>query len=335
MQVTCPQCGTRYRLDQGRLSSRRPPFIRCNACRQIIDTGFLNTPDTSASDQTRLKPRGQETLKVIRSNFKKLYPMPHVMFKARRLLTDPDVDLGDVGTVIKTDQALASRILKVTNSAYFGLNQKVSTIAHAVALLGTRMLTQIIDIVSHSKMLKEPLKAYEMPSGRIWRHSLTVAVASDAIASRTHRSSSDEAFLAGLLHDAGKIILDKCLLEHWGSFRAMLRSPDVPLTDAEESLVGLSHALAGSELCMHWNLPEPVTLGIKDHHDPTAPRANNMAAVVFLANQVAHGRLPAGAKPPDEQTAEIMTRLGLSQSELEKSALHTFQAVECLEEDTY
>jgi len=340
MSLICPQCGKVYSLDWDRLAREGRSFVRCNACSQIIALDSGKPPDEKEPDTAHPPPENSASappiLDHMRRNFKKLYPMPHVILKTRSLLADPEVDLQAVSTIIKTDQALASRILRVTNSAFFGLNSKVTTISHALALLGTRTVAKIIAIVSHSKMLKGPLQAYSLHSGHIWRHSLTVAVASEMLASRALGKNDEEAFLAGLLHDVGKILLNPYLLEHWTAFQHMLQRPEASLPHVESRLLGIDHAFAGSELSSHWNLPDQITTAIRNHHTPLARTSNPLARIVSVANTMATGLNAATREASFEGVdAETLTSLGLTVDDLHKYAGQVIQSVETLEEDTY
>lgn len=269
-------------------------------------------------------------------NFKKLYPMPHVMLKSKQLMSDPNSDFRQIGQLLNTDAALASRILKTANSAYFGLRGKVSSIQHAVALLGSRLLLQIITLVSQSKMLSGVLPGYGINSGDLWRHSLTVAVGSDMISKKVAPEYSGEAFLAGLLHDTGKIILDKYISQRQEAFKALQETMAHTLNDAENRVLGFDHAEIACELCIHWDMPGFVAGAIKCHHAPFHSEDNLLAHIIHAADIIAN-RINIDMKPIDPDTVEKSTleRLNIDENKMEKFTQQILATVETLEEDTF
>ncbi len=269
-------------------------------------------------------------------NFKKLYPMPHVMLKSRQLMNDPNSDFRQISQLLKTDPALASRILKTANSAYFGLRGRVSSIQHAVALLGSKLLIQIITLVIQSKMLSGTLPGYGIDSGGLWRHSLTVAVGSDILSKKVAPEYSGEAFLAGLLHDVGKIILDEYILQRQEAFKALQETMNQTVNDAEIRILGFDHADIACELCIHWDMPGFVAGAIKCHHIPFDSGDNLLAHIIHIADIIAN-RINMDMQPIDLDAIEkgSLERLNINEEIMEKLAQQIFAMVETLEEDTF
>jgi predicted Zn finger-like uncharacterized protein len=340
MKIQCARCMTRYHLDTDRLPDCPGLQVKCKKCSNVISIDFAATRPEPSTAWRRLLPEnalyGESLQKEVSEHFSKLYPMPHVMLKARRLLSDPETDFRQVSNLLKTDQALASRVLKAANSPYFGFTGRVSSIRHASTLLGTNMLIQIIDMVSSSKVLGATMKGYEIDSGAMWRHSITVAVGSDMIAKKVAAKYSGEAFFAGLLHDAGKILLDPYILERRAAFSKLTQTAERPIHDIEKAILGLDHGVMGAELCTHWALPEMVADAIRWHHAPSGSQANILAYVIHAADAITKG-LNATTFSFDIGIVEdkALQFLRLGQKEIEKIAYQTMEAVETLEDDTY
>lgn len=340
MKIECEKCHAVYRLHENQLAGKQQVRVRCKRCKQVM------TIDTSAggpggsTEWQSLLPKdvlfGESLIQELNGNFTKLYPMPHVMLKARQLLADPKSDFKQISHLVKTDQALASRILKVANSAYFGMKGQVSSIQQAAVLLGSKLLIRIITLLAQSKMLGGALKGYGMNSGDLWKHSLTVSVGSDIIAKEISPEYSGEAFLAGLLHDAGKILLDPYLQERKEAFDALSQISDFSQIRIEEKVLGLDHALVGGELCANWNLPDFVGQAIRFHHAPSSSKANLLAYVIHAADKIAHKN---GSSPQNVAQAVVgdtaLKILRLNENALEKLVRKIFENVEALEEDTY
>jgi predicted Zn finger-like uncharacterized protein len=291
MRVECPACRRAYRLPQERLPAQNPCSLKCPACRTVFTLEHHPATPESVPLAQIFTPYGEDLKREVTANLKKLYPMPHIMLKARALAANPEADLRQISAILRTDPALASRVLKVANSAYYGRSGKVASLLDAAVLLGVRMLVQIITLVSTSKMLGSALRGFELDSGCLWRHSLTVAVTSATIASRTGLPLRDEAFMAGLLHDAGKIILDPYVIERKSAYDALRKyHPNNPLL-AEQAVLGFDHAETGFALCQKWNIPRPPGR----RHPLSSPAVALGCKPPGLHS--ARGRRPGGLRP--------------------------------------
>lgn len=343
MIVQCQECKTRYRVDPNRLNAEHRIQLSCRKCRAVMSVGGTNTRNPSPQPSPpwhTLMPENAVTGEALRKKlaveFKRLYPMPHVMWKAKTLLADPRAGVNQLGGLLKTDPAIAGRVLKVANSAYFGLAGKVSSIQHAATLLGTRTVSQIIGLIGHSKMLNGTLKGYGLDAGIVWRHALTVAVGADVIAKRFSPENSGEAFLAGLLHDAGKIILNRHILERQMAFISALGTKGGSLIDAETKVLGLDHAEIGGQLCKTWGLPPFVTEAVAGHHEPSNTSANLLAYIIrgadTIANHVNAATFETDRMPADDPGLKF---LNMDEGQLTALAYQILNAVEALEDSTY
>lgn len=336
MKIQCPACQRTYRFSQERLPSKTPFSLKCPACQKVFQ--FKQRPRKAATAPLaqRFTPYGEDLKREVTDNLKKLYPMPHIMLKARALATNSDADLRQVSAILRTDPALASRVLKVANSAYYGRCGKVASILDAAVLLGLRMLVQIITLVSTSKMLGSELQGFELDSGDLWRHSLAVAVTSATIAARVGLPLRDEAFSAGLLHDAGKIILNQYVLERKTAYDALRKyNPTAPLM-AEQAILGFDHAETGFELCKKWNIPTPQAIAIRFHHQPSRSDESPLAYILHVADALAKFDAEAST---DTLAAAVETGalafLKLRRAELPGIITEAADAIETLEDDTY
>ena len=189
MNVACKSCNNSYDLPDSRLPKGRVVSFPCPSCKSKI-TLDLREPENSkleddSTNRLIFKPldSSQETAldtddlkKKIINKVKDLPPMPKVLFKAREVMSDPKSGFKEIAKVIETDQAIAARILKVANSAYYGLSGMVNSIHQASVVLGYQTLEQVITMVSSSSLLGKQLKGYGLSAGILWRHSLAVAI---------------------------------------------------------------------------------------------------------------------------------------------------------------
>jgi HD-like signal output (HDOD) protein len=216
-----------------------------------------------------------------------LPPMPHLVHKARDIVQNPISGLKDIGDLIESDQALAMRVLRLANSAYYSRMGKVSSVQEAAVLLGLRVLSELITVAFMSKALGSSLKGYDLPAKSLWRHSLAVAVGSRIIATKKYPALANEAFSAGLIHDVGKLILDRYILERKEEFLRFRANGGQAFLIAEKEILGFDHAEIASEVCKRWSFPKSISVAIKYHHHPSRLRGNKLAYIVHVADEIA------------------------------------------------
>jgi putative nucleotidyltransferase with HDIG domain len=276
---------------------------------------------------------GRELIRKIIANTTSLPAIPEVMLKVQQLIKHPGTSPAQLAKIIETDPAMVTGILKVANSAYYGFRGKVSTIQHASALFGTRRLAELITAISAGGVLGKAMDGYGLKAGDMWRHSIAVACTAGEIAAVLGIDPLDSAYMAGLLHDMGKIILDpyvrerKVLFDHYYSnFR------ERAVQDAERDILGFDHAVIAAILCENWNLPRSISFGIRHHHQPASAGGQQLSHIVHLAdyitNQAAEGAAGRKAFPRlDETTRSVVP---LDDGTLHTIAVKSRQYVESL-----
>jgi HD-like signal output (HDOD) protein len=214
----------------------------------------------------------------------KLPPMPQVILKAQETMANPNVGLRDLARIIATDQALVARVMVLANSAYYGISGQVSSVQHASILLGLETLGDLITMAASSVLLTRELKGYLLTPQTIWRHSLSSALGARMIAERRFPGREADAFVVGLLHDAGKIILDPFICKKIADREAVI--PDqAPVTEKYElELLGVDHAEIMALACRFWHFPEPQVRGIRFHHHPGQSSQSELAYVAHLGH---------------------------------------------------
>ena len=213
--------------------------------------------------------------------------MPQVVFRARQIMADPKSDLKQLLSIIKTDMSITSKILRIANSAYYGLPGKVSSVDHASALLGNRTLGEIILMSGISGILDSALSGYNLEPGDLWRHASAVSFGSKTLAKMKKPELENDAFIAGLLHDAGKIILDKPLLERKVSVDAFMEDDLKTFLDAEREILGFDHAEIAFDMCTGWNIPENIAVAIRYHHYPSRSEGDELSYILHIADYIA------------------------------------------------
>ena len=255
---------------------------------------------------------GRDLIRKIVSNTASLPAMPEVMLRVQQLVKHPSTSPAQLAKIIETDPSMVAGILKVANSAYYGFRGKVATIQHASSLFGTRRLAELITAMSAGNVLGSAMDGYGLKAGDMWRHAIMVACAASEIAAELKADNLDSAYMAGLLHDMGKIILDpyvherRLLFEHY--FAA---NPGKTIQDAERDILGFDHAVIAAILCEKWNLPKSISFGIRNHHHPSTAGDHLLSYIVHLADYVCIQDNPvkngyAAAKLLDETTRTVV-----------------------------
>ncbi len=200
-------------------------------------------------------------------------------------------ELMEIVAVVKCDAHLTVRVLKIVNSAAFGLLYPISSIDRAVSYLGERMVVGIAlnDCAAH--LFDKQLDGYESERGSLWRHDLQAAIASREVAQRARvEINPDLAFTAGLLHDLGKALISDYLRGTCAGLLAEIEQNQVAdYLEGERHLIGIDHTEAGSALARNWKLAEVLQMAIAHHHNPGAapPEHRPLVYAVHLGDIIA------------------------------------------------
>ena len=231
-----------------------------------------------------------EVIKDIERQINNLPAFSVVVSKVLRVVDNPISSARDIEKVVKYDQVLASKILKMANSAYYGYAGKISTLSQGVVILGLNTLRALLLTASASKIMNKKLLGYRLEEGRFWEHSVLTALGSRDLANKLRYKNPEEAFVGGLLHDIGKLVLDRHVLKNRGIIEDIINKEGVPLTEAEREVLGINHANVGRRMAEKWNFPPVLSEVINFHHEPERARENKeLVAVVSIINAVSLG----------------------------------------------
>jgi putative nucleotidyltransferase with HDIG domain len=258
----------------------------------------------------------REALERLFSRIGDVMPLPASAQKVLKLTEDENANPDTLREAIQSDPVLVARILRRLNSSYYALSQKVSDLKSAIALLGLREIRNLAMTVFVSRIYDGASAHGTYKRENLWSHCVGVAVASRLVARVCGRGAAEEAYIAGLLHDIGLILLDQTLRKH---FHKVLDGLDeaTPTHIVENRILSFDHALLGGFVARKWNFPDSVADAITFHHQPwcyTGPH-KDLVHVVAVANYLCSrtGLTSLGvhnvAPPPDE----VYSGLGLDQ----------------------
>ena len=219
------------------------------------------------------------------NKIKDIPTLPTIVFELNQHLQNPETSIAKVSETIEKDQAMALKILKLVNSAFYGFKSRVSNIKNAVVLLGFNALRNAIVSVSIINSLPKSLLFQDFEMNEFWKHSLAVAVTSKNIAQKTGLESPDNCFVGGLLHDVGKVILAQYFQELFVKVWTHMQREYVSFYQAELNELSVDHARIGAYLAERWALPQGLIDGLRWHHEfqPDVPNAN-FVMIIYLAN---------------------------------------------------
>lgn len=227
-------------------------------------------------------------LKDIDRQINNLPPFSPIIDKVLKIIDNPASSASDIEKVIKYDQVLASRVLRMANSAYYGYSGKISTISQAVVILGLNTLRAILFTASAAKTLNKKLVGYKLDEGGFWKHSVLCALASRAIATKIKYQNIEEVFIGGLLHDLGKLILDPFVAKNYKAIIDIVNAKKISFSQAEGEVIGINHAQVGRRLSEKWNFPSNLVEIIAFHHRPEGASVNKIPpAIVSISTKFA------------------------------------------------
>jgi putative nucleotidyltransferase with HDIG domain len=273
------------------------------------------------------------TDRIIES-IKELPPFPIVIQRAIQLIDDPNSSAQQVVEVVQFDQSITFDVLKVCNSAYFGLRRKVRSLKEAVVMVG---FDQLLDIIlSHESRLffQESFKGYDLNQGDLWKHSVASGILSRILSKHLGHTNPNSLFTATLLHDIGKIVLNRYLIDYYDKIKFLIHKESLSFVEAEKKILGIDHAELGGRIVERWEFPEDIVMAIRYHHSPLeSPNYSFTVDLVYLSDLISMltgvGGGADGLSYYGYKT--IMKRYGVKEKDIEHFILQLKDRVELVE----
>jgi putative nucleotidyltransferase with HDIG domain len=194
--------------------------------------------------------------------------LPQFVVETLKKLDDPKSNANDVGARLSKDEGLVVRVLRLANSAYYGLSRRITGVSEAIAFLGFKTVKSIVLAATVYKFMDTAFTGYSLDRGQLWRHSQSVAATSRYLANKLSLCDPEEAYIGGLMHDIGKIVLNDYVRFGYSIILRLVEEDNIPFCDAERQVLGFDHAQVGGLVMEQWNLPESYAYVTTYHHAP-------------------------------------------------------------------
>lgn len=263
---------------------------------------------------------------------------PLIFYQINDAINDPETSFSEIATIVNGDAALSARLLKIVNSSFYGFPSKIETISHAITIIGTAQLRELVlatTVMTKFKGIKNSLVTMDS----FWRHSIACGLAARIIATLKQEPNADRFYVMGLLHDIGRLVIFISLSEQAKNLVERPPADSKPLYLMEKEDLGFDHADVGKELLQAWKLPPGLEEAVANHHQPSRSSKFSIESVIvhvadIIANAMQLGSSGGRRVPPLEKSAweqlDIPTsKLSdiLSQVDVQfEDAIHMFSA---------
>lgn len=210
------------------------------------------------------------TIEEIVARTTDLPSIPAAALQVMEETESPTATAASIAKILMTDQSLAARILRLANSAYYGLARRVTNIQEAVVVLGMRTVRNLAIVASSYPFLTKEVAGYQLGAKELWLHSCGVGVGAQLAARIARYPNEDQAFTAGLLCDIGKLAMSVWFEGKTDKMLLLAQAKGLTFSEVERMLLGFDHADVGAHLAESWNFPKDITLAIRYHHNPAA-----------------------------------------------------------------
>jgi putative nucleotidyltransferase with HDIG domain len=244
--------------------------------------------------QTIIEPAGFEQLtrqpdiprpdaKTINQAIENLLPIPQVALKVMRIMDDETYDMASIAKEVRKDQVLTARTLKLCNSAFTARRTRIESIEDAMIYLGKNMFVQVILSAAIKNYFNQSGMGYSICKGGLYHHAVGTATIAEELAACTGKAKPAIAYIAGLMHDIGKVVLDQYMTLSYPYLYRNLFEKNISILDVEKETMGTDHAQVGYLLASRWDLPVSIANTIKHHHNPP-PSDDWLTHIVYVAD---------------------------------------------------
>lgn len=247
---------------------------------------ILQADTSSAAGNENVSPDPNPLKKKAFSSIGKLPPFSPVLNKLLATLAGEDASFAKLGELIEKDTIVAGNVLQVVNSAIYARRNEITSVRHALSILGIEKIRNLVLGMSISRMMKQAKPPAPLTMKLFNKHSAAVAILSDQLAQHVPCNYPEGAFVAGLLHDVGRLLVALGLPSQFDRTVAEFRRSEKSWVQCEMELLGFSHANLSADILEHWKLPVEIQVAVRDHHGQWPLNAASLNAPAPLARLV-------------------------------------------------
>jgi len=227
------------------------------------------------------------TLIALVNEVREMPPLPQSIIQILEIVNNDKSSSQELAKVFERDPTLAVNILKLANLPVYGFTSRISTINHAIVCLGLKMVKSIALTSCTHEMLNKEIPAYSLGEGMLWQHAISCATCARIIAQRIGYKDNEEAYIAGLLLDIGKIILSGFAEDEFNQVSERAEKNKIPFNIAEQEVLGFGHPQVGGRIIKKWNLPSALVEAVQYHHQPNNTKTHKtLTNIVHLADAI-------------------------------------------------
>jgi putative nucleotidyltransferase with HDIG domain len=216
-----------------------------------------------------------------------LTPIPQVASKVMSIAEDPESSMSDLSNVIIYDTAVTANLLKVVNSAYFGLPEKVDSIHQAIVYLGMAQVVDLVLLSASGENLQTAQDGYDLEAGELWKYSVSSALIARALAEKKGIQETHLIFTAALLKDIGKVVLNQYVKNSFDKIKLLVTEKNFTFREAEKEVIGIDHAELGGMVAESWKFSPKMVEIIRHHHRPQESSISEIeSAIVYMADTI-------------------------------------------------
>jgi HD-like signal output (HDOD) protein len=262
-----------------------------------------------------------DTANAIVDESTELGTIPEVTYRILQMLDDPETTSKDLNEIFKRDQALSSRLLRLSNSAFYGFSRQITSVERAVVLLGFNAVKSLAVSASMAPMFMSDIAVGSFTPARLWTHCVAVASGAKVLAKLLDLGSPEEAFMAGIIHDLGVLMESQNRPMEFAEAIDRMETGE-PVLLAEMEAMGATHCEVGRAVAAKWQFPDILVEVLSNHHEPdeaAAPYQDLLRAIQWVDEFSDELDFGFSDRPVDTQAnAELAAKLGLSPEAVEQ-----------------
>jgi HD-like signal output (HDOD) protein len=273
----------------------------------------------------------QDRVRKLVERVQGLPTLPSMLNNINQMILNPRTSAKEVAQVISSDPALTSKVLRVVNSSFYGFPNRITTVTHAIVILGFNTVKSIVLSSTIFDVFRRTVKPGDFDRTEFWKHSIGCGAAAKVVGRRLNYPMLEELFIAGLLHDVGKIVMDQFLPDKFLEVLSLVRQKDILIAEAELQVLGATHADVGAWLFEKWNLSKGLVETTRCHHNPALASDNPKFSEIIhlsdiLVRAIRFGNGGDNKIPALSETA--WKSLGLAEGEMDDLLAQTGAEIE-------